>query len=90
MLAWGGRIRAPLVELGLVSYGVDLIHGVWMTVFLTTDLGHDVVPLPHGGAFAYLVHAVFLFALTLPLALLSWHLFDRAILRRAGRCRTRG
>jgi peptidoglycan/LPS O-acetylase OafA/YrhL len=80
---WGGRVRGQLVELGLVSYGIYLIHAVWLTVFLTTDWGRDLVPLPHGGAFAYLVHALFLFAVTLPLALLSWHLFERPILRRA-------
>jgi peptidoglycan/LPS O-acetylase OafA/YrhL len=83
MRPWGGRLQTPLVEVGLVSYGIYLIHAVWLTAFLTTEWGHDLVPLPHGGAFAYVVHAAFLLALTVPLAFLSWHAFERPILRRA-------
>ena len=80
---WGGRMRAPLVQVGLVSYGIYLIHAVWLYALLSTQWGQDLVPLKQGGAVAYVVHALFLLALTVPLAFLSWHAFERPILRRA-------
>jgi peptidoglycan/LPS O-acetylase OafA/YrhL len=78
---WGGRLQRPLVEFGLISYGIYLIHFVIAQTLLLTDWGPDLIPLPRGGAVAYVVHVAYLLALTLPLAWLSWRFFERPILR---------
>ncbi len=80
---WGGRLRGLLVELGLISYGIYLFHAVLFVAF--DDRYPDFIPLHRGGAFAYVVHAIFLAGMTLPLAWVSWHYFERPILKRAVR-----
>ena len=80
---WGGRLRGMLVGLGIISYGIYLIHAVLLR--LLEDEAESLVPLRHGGAFAYVVHAALLLGLTLPLAWLSWRFFERPILQRAVR-----
>ena len=80
---WGGRLRPGLVELGLISYGVYLIHAIVVLTFLRTDWGRDLIPLPHGGVVAFFVHTGLVLAITLPLAWISWHGFERPILVRA-------
>jgi peptidoglycan/LPS O-acetylase OafA/YrhL len=80
---WGGRARPALVELGIISYGVYLIHAFVVLAFLRTEWGRDLIPLPHGGIAAFFVHAGVVLAITVPLAWLSWHALERPILVRA-------
>jgi peptidoglycan/LPS O-acetylase OafA/YrhL len=80
---WGGRLRPGLVELGMISYGVYLIHALVVYALATTSWGNDLIPMPHGGLVAFLVHAGFVLAIVLPLAWISWHGFERPILVRA-------
>ena len=70
----GRSVPGMLVTLGLISYGIYLIHAV--VLLLLEDQASSLVPLPHGGAFAYVVHAALLLGLTLPLAWLSWRFFS--------------
>jgi peptidoglycan/LPS O-acetylase OafA/YrhL len=79
---WGGRLRRALVELGLISYGVYLIHALVVQAFVNTDWGVDLIPLPHGGAMAFVVHAAVVLGIVLPLSWISWHGFERPILVR--------
>jgi peptidoglycan/LPS O-acetylase OafA/YrhL len=89
---WFQRRGRFVLRLGLISYGIYLLHGLLVDI-LTTDWGHRFIPLPHGGFGAYLVHLVFLLALTIPLAMASWrwlelpciHLSSRLARRRRKR-----
>jgi peptidoglycan/LPS O-acetylase OafA/YrhL len=90
LLAWALRAPGPrtrlwerLAAVGLISYGIYLIHFFVVTTLRSESWGEDVVPLPHGGLGAYLVHVAFLLVLTLPLAWLSWHAYERPVLTRA-------
>jgi peptidoglycan/LPS O-acetylase OafA/YrhL len=76
-------LRPGLVELGIISYGVYLIHAFVVLAFLRTDWGRDLIPLAHGGVVAFFVHAGVVLAITLPLAWISWHALERPILVRA-------
>ncbi len=78
---WGGRLHRPLLELGLISYGVYLIHYVTVRALALTDRGRSLIPLPHGGAAAYLAHVSLLLAMTIPLAWASWYRLERPMLR---------
>jgi peptidoglycan/LPS O-acetylase OafA/YrhL len=73
-----------ILELGLVSYGIYLLHAVLLEFFLFSPDGPQLVPLPHGGVLAYAVHIVFLVALTVPLALASWRWLERPLIGLAG------
>lgn len=77
-LGWmrsGVKVLAPL---GLVSYGIYLWH--WIVV--ESLIRHpSAVPLPGSGFGRYLVHFGFVTAITLALALLSWLVVERPILR---------
>lgn len=79
--------RTPrlLERLGDWSYGTYLIHGAVFTVLTTTARGRDLIPLPHGGLAAFAVHALYLTALTLPLAALSWRWIEQPAMRAARR-----
>ena len=74
---WGGRLRPGHVELGIISYGVYLIHAFVVLAFLRTYWGRYLIPLPHGGIVAFFVHAGVVLAITLPLAWISWHALER-------------
>jgi peptidoglycan/LPS O-acetylase OafA/YrhL len=76
-----GRV---LAWLGLISYGIYLWHGALLQVIER----HGVdgwVPLPHGGSVAFIVHTLYLLALTIPVAWLSWILIERPAMYRARR-----
>ncbi len=78
---WGrGRARG-LLHLGLVSYGIYLLHAVLLTVFLGPAL--SFVPLPQQGLLAYLVHLGFLAGLTIALAMASWRFLELPCIRLA-------
>jgi peptidoglycan/LPS O-acetylase OafA/YrhL len=68
-----------VLRLGLISYGIYLYHAVIGT-FLTTGSGSDLVPLPSGGLIAFVVHVVFLTALTVPVAMASWRWLERPMI----------
>jgi peptidoglycan/LPS O-acetylase OafA/YrhL/SAM-dependent methyltransferase len=70
--AWSDR-RRFILELGLASYGIYLIHPV-VEAFL---LRHGISPIPHDTAVAYAVNTAFLVALTVPLALASWRWLEQ-------------
>jgi peptidoglycan/LPS O-acetylase OafA/YrhL len=76
------RSRAVL-ELGLASYGIYLLHPI-LDTYLLTHGGHSLVLLPHRGGWPYLVHVATLAAPTIPLAILSWHWLEKPALRLAG------
>lgn len=65
-----------VLHLGLVSYGIYLLHAVIASA-LVTGKGQPFIPFPDGGLLAYVVHLAFLVALTVPLAMLSWRWFER-------------
>jgi len=74
--------RRWVLELGLASYGVYLIHPV-IEAFM---LAHGLRPIDSESIPAYLVNLVCLLGLTVPLALASWHWLERpavALARRA-------
>jgi peptidoglycan/LPS O-acetylase OafA/YrhL len=69
-----------LLELGLVSYGIYLLHAVLLT-FLLSPHGRALVPLPYDGLGAFAVHVAFLTALTIPLAIVSWRWLELPLIR---------
>lgn len=80
---WGRHARWAL-QLGLASYGIYLIHPVVGLVLTRAGL----VPIARATVAAYVVNALVLTALTVPLALLSWRALERPALglaRRLGR-----
>jgi peptidoglycan/LPS O-acetylase OafA/YrhL len=81
MFAHRGRFA---LRLGLVSYGIYLLHAVLLGIFLSPR-AHWLLPLPHGGLGAYAVHVVFLAGLTIPLAMLSWRWLEQPCVRLAAR-----
>lgn len=71
-----------LTWLGLVSYGIYLWQGV---VILVLERHAWIIPMRHTGAVSYAVHTSLLFALTVPLAWVSWRLVERPLLRASRR-----
>ena len=70
-------VRAAIpVRLGLVSYGIYLLHPV-----VIEFLERYWVPLHEEGLIAYLVHLGVVAGLTIPLALLSWRFFEEPLIR---------
>ena len=79
----GPRRRAAarlLGPIGLVSYGIYLWHAVVRGVL--QEHAMTWVPGVHGGYFAWPFQIAFLLALTVPIALASWLLLERPLLRR--------
>lgn len=76
------RATPALDALGLWSYGIYLIHGTVLTILLAGP-GQWMIPMPHGGFVAFVVHVAFLLGLTLPLAWLSWHVVEQPAMRAA-------
>ncbi len=78
-----GRGRGGFVlHLGLVSYGIYLLHAVILTALVGP--ARALVPLPREGLAAYGVHLVFLAGLTVIAASVSWRLFERPLIGLAG------
>jgi len=76
--------RSWVLELGLASYGIYLIHPVIESFMLA----HGLRPIQSESIPAYLVNTACLTALTVPLAIASWHWVERpamALARRTGR-----
>jgi len=74
-----GRVGRILAELGLISYGIYLWQGVIFGV-LDRHPTWGIIPLHHAGTAAYVVHAMFLLALIIPVSWLSWTLIERPVL----------
>jgi peptidoglycan/LPS O-acetylase OafA/YrhL len=77
------------LQLGLASYGIYLLHAVLLEFFFFNRQGRDLVPLRHDAVGPYAVHLAFLAALTIPLALASWHWLERPSMRLARTLGTR-
>jgi peptidoglycan/LPS O-acetylase OafA/YrhL len=75
---WLPRQRWVL-ELGLASYGLYLLHPV-IEAFM---LAHGLAPVRRDTLGAYVVNLVVLAALTVPAALASWYLLEQPALRLA-------
>lgn len=80
------RTPRALEALGTWSYGIYLIHGAAFTVLLAHD-GGSLIPMPQGGATAFVVHVALLAGITIPLAALSWRLVEEPSIRLARRLR---
>jgi peptidoglycan/LPS O-acetylase OafA/YrhL len=75
---WTRRLARVLAPIGLISYGVYL----WHWVILSALVHHKVSIVSGLGLPATGVRVAVLVALTLPVALLSWLLIERPLLRR--------
>jgi peptidoglycan/LPS O-acetylase OafA/YrhL len=73
---WTGR-GGWLVELGLASYGIYLIHPV-IEAFM---FAHGISPVANDTIFGYAVNLVCLLALTVPVAVASWHWLEQPAVR---------
>jgi peptidoglycan/LPS O-acetylase OafA/YrhL len=72
-----GRQGGWLLELGLISYGIYLLHAVILEFLLHHPA---LVPLKNTSLVAFAVHALLLVALTVPLAMLSWRWLERPLI----------
>jgi peptidoglycan/LPS O-acetylase OafA/YrhL len=77
---WSFPGVGALKALGDMSYGVYLIHGTLLIVLLDSP---SLIPLPEPGLGNYLLHVLFLSAITVPLAALSWRLLEKPLSDRA-------
>ncbi len=84
--SWTRPISRVLAPVGLASYGVYL----WHFAILSALLHHGVTIGPGSGNLAVAVRVVVLVALTLPVAMLSWLVLERPLLRRTTGWEKRG
>jgi peptidoglycan/LPS O-acetylase OafA/YrhL len=70
--------------LGLISYGIYLWHAAIRQIIYRHGI-EGWVPMPRMGAVTFVVHLLYLLALTLPVAWLSWVLVERPAIRWAKR-----
>jgi peptidoglycan/LPS O-acetylase OafA/YrhL len=75
---WTRPVAKVLAPIGLASYGVYL----WHYVILSALLKHGVAIGPGSGNVAIIVRVAVLGAVTVPVAMLSWLLVERPLLRR--------
>lgn len=68
---WFARRGRFLLRLGLISYGIYLLHAVALQALLT-DWGKRFIPLHERGPLPYVVHIVYLAGLGIALAAVSW------------------
>jgi len=69
-----------MLRLGLVSYGIYLLHAVILYVLLTPR-GRRLLPLQDAGALPFVFHLLLLLGLTIPLAMASWRWFEQPCIR---------
>ncbi|HEX6387892.1 MAG TPA: acyltransferase, partial [Solirubrobacteraceae bacterium] len=74
-----GRAIAPLVALGTIAYGIYLLHRPLITWIHEQELARDL------GLDRDLGLLAATFALTIPLAILSWRLVERPAIKLSGR-----
>jgi peptidoglycan/LPS O-acetylase OafA/YrhL len=74
--AWGARRRWPF-ELGLISYGIYLIHPLVIDLLLRVHGS----PLRQDDLVGFLVNTSCVTALIIPLSLVSWRYFERGFIR---------
>lgn len=86
--AWHERLGDWVRQLGVISYGIYLLHAVIVTLLLT-DKGTRWIPMHHGGAVAGAVHVAYVTVLTIAAATVSWRVLERPLItlshRLAGR-----
>lgn len=72
---WGRRLRWPL-ELGLISYGIYLLHPLVVGLLLREHAS----PLHQNTAPGFLVNVASVAAVTIPLAVVSWRWFEQPLI----------
>lgn len=75
---WTRPVSKVLAPIGLASFGVYL----WHFAIFSALLKHGVAIGPGSGNVAVIVRVAFLVAVTVPVAMLSWLLVERPLLRR--------
>jgi peptidoglycan/LPS O-acetylase OafA/YrhL len=75
---WTRPVVKVLAPIGLASYGVYL----WHFVIFTALVKHGVAIGPGSGSVAVVVRIAFLVVVTVPVAMLSWLVLERPLLRR--------
>lgn len=83
---WIRPVARVLAPIGLASYGVYL----WHFVILTVLVDHGAIIGFGGGKAVMLARTIVLVGLTLPIAMLSWLLVERPLLRRTTGWEQRG
>ena len=76
---WFARRGRFVLHLGLISYGIYLLHAVATSVLLTPE-GREFIPFPREGVLPYVVHLVFLSTLAILLAMASWRWLERPLI----------
>lgn len=77
--AWHERLGTWVRELGVISYGIYLLHAV-IVMLLLTPTGRRFIPMQYGGAVAGAVHVAYVTALTIVAATISWRVLERPLI----------